>query len=98
MKSLERKRFYESLDWTKADADLAREIGRSRSVVGTWRRKLGKPQVEHVQIRRHQNILLEAKGWRWQDGISKLSARHKMSRQWLYRIGRRIGAIPEGGR
>lgn len=92
--AIQRQRFYQRLDWDKPDVELAAITGRSRSVIATWRRKLGMKALPHSQVRRHVQLLRAARKWNWKDGASALAAQHGISREWVYRIGEKINRRP----
>lgn len=92
--AIQRQRFYRCLDWDKPDVELAKETGRSRSVIATWRRKLGMKVLPHSQVRQHAQLLRAARKWNWSSGATALAAQHGISREWVYRIGKKINRRP----
>ncbi len=84
------RQFFEKLDWTKSNTQLAAETGKHRSVIYIWRRRLGKGTQKHALLVRHSKLLLQAKHWQWASGVTAVAKHNKISRQWAYVIARKL--------
>ena len=75
-----------SLDWTKQDAVLARQLKVSAATVWRWRRFLGKPTPASYRSHPGASLVARRATWNWELSNADLSRIHKISRERVRQI------------